>query len=270
MKDFKNKVVIVTGGGNGIGKEITLNFLNEGAKVIVFDYNREAGEKLTRELNDSEDNFKYITVDITNKSQVVSAVDDVIELWGTIDILINNAGIGNPKLAETLTTEEWDNVLNVNLTGVFNCSSAVIPMMKKNRYGKILNIASAAGSKRISYASGIAYTTSKTGIIGFTRHLAYELAHYGINVNCVCPGSTMTPLFESITDSEIIKERISSIPKGRLCTPKDISNTIAFLASDKADMICGVALDVDGGALLGWMSTEEYYDNRTRISNERF
>ena len=265
---FEKKAVIVTGGAKGIGREISLSFAREGANVTVLDTDESANAVLINEADDLGLSIQSYVVNTSNNLQVEKVVSKIFDLRNRVDILVNNAGISNPKTTEEMTAEEWDRVIRVNLSGAFYCVSAVIPIMKKAGTGKIVNISSSAG-KRISFAGGIAYTASKAGVIGLTRHLAYELAPYGINVNCVCPGATMTPLYESITDEAIVEVRKKLIPAGRLCRPADIADAVLYLSSEKASMIYGVALDVDGGSLLGWMNVGEYYKKRKQVVQER-
>ncbi|WP_099355229.1 SDR family NAD(P)-dependent oxidoreductase [Fredinandcohnia onubensis] len=264
---FTDKVVIITGGSQGIGKDIVLNFCKEGAKVAVFDTDEENGMKLVKQIHNQDGKISFYKVDVSDHEQVTDTVTEVVTYWGTIDILVNNAAITNPQTTEDIPVQDWKRIVDVNLNGVFVCSQVVSKQMKKKGSGKIVNISSVAG-KRIGFASGSAYTASKAGVIGFTRHLAYELAPFGINVNSVCPGGTLTSLYESITDEQTLEKRVKSIPYGRLCTPQDISNAVLFLASPEADMICGVSLDVDGGSMLGWYNIQDYYANRKRIGEK--
>jgi Dehydrogenases with different specificities (related to short-chain alcohol dehydrogenases) len=262
---MREQVVIVTGGASGIGKAICRAFAGQGAKVAIFDVNAGKGEALKQELAKMGGESESFQVDVSSEPEVRQAVQEVIRKWGTVDVLVNNAGISNPATAEHLAPADWDRIIGVNLSGAFYCAKAVIGPMKERGRGKIVNIAS-VGGKRISFAGGVAYTASKAGLIGLTRHLAYELMPFGINVNCVCPGGTMTELYERITDEELIRERVDMIPAGRLCRPEDIADAVLFLTSDNANMICGVALDVDGGSLLGWMNVNKYYAKRDQLS----
>ncbi|MGE4271739.1 MAG: SDR family NAD(P)-dependent oxidoreductase [Desulfitobacterium sp.] len=266
MKDlqFSDKVVIVTGGGMGIGKAIAVAFAREGAKVMIADWNLEAAEATVKEISDNGGVTEAIKVNVANSADVKLMVDTTIEKWGTVDILINNAGISTgPIMIEDMSEEDWRRVIDVDLTGIFLCCKAVIPVMKGNSYGKIINMSSNA-AKRISFNGSGNYTAAKEGVLGFTRQLAYELAPYGINVNSVCPGATMTPLLERIATPETLKERLTYIPRGKFCSSEDMADACLFLASDNADMICGVALDVDGGGLLGWMSNDKYEQKRKK------
>ncbi len=265
---YKDQVVIVTGGADGIGGSISRSFSSEGAYIAIFDLHPEKSERMQEQIRREGGECSIHTVDVTDELSVNEAASEVVRRWGKIDVLVNNAGISNPKTAEQMNVREWQRVIDVNLSGAFICTKAVIEPMKQKGRGKIVNIAS-VGGKRISFAGGIAYTASKSGLIGLTRHLAYELIPYGINVNAVCPGGTMTPLYASITDENLLKERIDMIPAGRLCSPDDIADTVLFLSSDQAKMICGVSLDVDGGSLLGWMNVTKYYEKRNEIAQRR-
>ena len=256
--NFEGKVVIVTGGGGGIGAGVAEAFSQRGAVVWITDVDMELAEQTAAAMPGTH----AAALDVSDFMQVEALVADVEKTSGQIDILINNAGIDNRQMVEDLPVEQWRQLLDINLTGVFICSKAVLPYMKKRRYGKIVNVASIA-AKRISYTGSAAYTATKEGILGFTRHLAYELAHYGINVNAICPGPTMTPLLEQTLTPENRKSHAAKIPVGRLLSPEDQAGAVLFLCSDEASMICGAALDVDGGALLGWMNRDEYETIRT-------
>jgi NAD(P)-dependent dehydrogenase (short-subunit alcohol dehydrogenase family) len=182
---------------------------------------------------------------------------------GGVDILVNNAGIATTELVEDLDEEKWRAVLDVNLTGPFLCCKAVLPHMRRKGWGRIVNVASVA-AKRISFTGAASYTASKAGLLGFTRHLAYEVAPHGINVNAICPGPTMTPMYERNADEQTRRERIALVPKGRWLTPEDHGRVTVFLCSEAADALCGLAIDVDGGSLLGWMPWDRYMAKRRR------
>ena len=182
---------------------------------------------------------------------------------GGVDILVNNAGIATTELIEDLDEETWRGVLDVNLTGPFLCGKAVLPYMRRKGWGRIVNVASVA-AKRISFTGAASSTASKAGLLGFTRHLAYEVAPHGINVNAICPGPTMTPMYERNADEQTRRERIALVPKGRWLTPEDHGRVTVFLCSEAADALCGLAIDVDGGSLLGWMPWDRYMAKRRR------
>lgn len=176
---------------------------------------------------------------------------------------MNNAGIATTELVEDLDEEKWRGVLDVNLTGPFLCCKAVLPHMRRKGWGRIVNVASVA-AKRISFTGAASYTASKAGLLGFTRHLAYEVAPHGINVNAICPGPTMTPMYERNADEQTRRERIALVPKGRWLTPEDHGRVTVFLCSEAADALCGLAIEVDGGSLLGWMPWDRYMAKRRR------
>jgi len=191
--------------------------------------------------------------DVTNTDEITAMVDATVERFGAVDILVNNAGIqSTPRLLKDITEEQWDRVLKVNLKGVFLCCKAVIPVMMKQNKGRIININSGAG-RRMTFFGSADYTASKHGGVGLTQHLAWELADSNITVNAICPGATLTPLAEQGSTPEyreMVRERL--IPLGRWCTPDDIAGAVIYFASDRADMVTGQLLDVDGGAMTGY------------------
>jgi len=193
-------------------------------------------------------------------------VDSCVKQWARFDILVNNAGIATSQTVEEMPEEDWRRVLDTNLTGPFLCCRAALPPMRKNGWGKIVNVSS-VGGRRISYNGGANYTASKAGLLAFTRHLAFEVALYGINVNAICPGPTLAPMMDRLAAPETFNQILKSVPRGRLATPEDQAQAVLFLVSDLADFICGVALDVDGGFLLGWHDIETYRANRMRRSS---
>jgi NAD(P)-dependent dehydrogenase (short-subunit alcohol dehydrogenase family) len=256
--ELKNSVVIVTGGGRGIGKGIALYLAQEGAKIVVFDIDGQAATEAIEAITSNGGQGFAIQGDVVNESQVDDLVHETLNRYGAIHILINNAGLGGGGLVENTTIEQWRRIIDVNLTGPFLCSRSVLPIMKQQRFGKIVNIASIAG-ERIGFWGGAHYAASKAGLLCFTRQLAFEVAPYGINVNAVMPGSTDTPLWRKAAGPQA-ELRTRLIPIGRLIQPNEIADAVAFLISDRARMITGVALAVDGGALLGWVDTKTYYD----------
>jgi NAD(P)-dependent dehydrogenase (short-subunit alcohol dehydrogenase family) len=191
--------------------------------------------------------------DVTNTDEITAMVDATVERFGAVDILVNNAGIqSTPRLLKDITEEQWDRVLKVNLKGVFLCCKAVIPVMMKQNKGRIININSLAG-RRMTFFGSADYTASKHGGVGLIQHLAWELADSNITVNAICPGATLTPLVEQGSTPEyreMVRKRL--IPLGRWCTPDDIAGAVIYFASDRADMVTGQLLDVDGGAMTGY------------------
>jgi 3-oxoacyl-[acyl-carrier protein] reductase len=245
---LKDRVAIVTGGARGIGKAIALSLLREGAKAAVIDSDRERLEMLKKETGKEKKEVTVIPCDITKSGDVKEMVDQVRKGFGRIDILVNNAGIIRRGTIETVTEEDWDRVIEVNLKGTFNCCKAVAGIMKQQGYGKIINVSSIAG-KMGDITSAPGYGPSKAGIDALTKTLARQLAQYGINVNGVAPHAIETEMSAQWSD-ERRKEIIASIPLGRLGKPEDVANAVLFLASDEASFITGEILDVNGGALM--------------------
>jgi NAD(P)-dependent dehydrogenase (short-subunit alcohol dehydrogenase family) len=190
-------------------------------------------------------------------------VQRTAEAFGSVDILVNNAGIATTQLVEDLDEDAWRRVLEVNLTGPFLCSKAVLPLMREKGWGRIVNIASVA-AKRISFTGAASYTASKAGLLGFTRHLAYEVAALGINVNAICPGPTLTcHVREERRRGNPARARRDG-PEGPLPHPRRHRPGRGILCSEAADPLCGLAIDVDGGSLLGWMPWEKYMAKRRK------
>jgi 3-oxoacyl-[acyl-carrier protein] reductase len=245
---LKDRVAIVTGGARGIGKAIALSFLREGAKVATIDSDKERLEMLKKEMGKEKKQVTVIPCDITKSGDVKEMVDQVRKAFGRIDILVNNAGIIRRGTIETVTEEDWDRVIEVNLKGTFNCCKAVAGIMKQQSYGKIINVSSIAG-KMGDITSAPGYGPSKAGVDALTKTLARQLAPYGINVNAVSPHAIETEMSAQWSE-ERRKEIITSIPLGRLGKPDDVANAVLFLASEDASFITGEILDVNGGALM--------------------
>ena len=245
---LKGRVAIVTGGARGIGKAIALSFFREGAKVAVIDSDKERLEMLEKEMGKEKKEVTVIPCDITKSGDVKEMVDHVRREFGRIDILVNNAGIIRRGTIETVTEEDWDRVIEVNLKGTFNCCKAVAGIMKQQGYGKIVNVSSIAG-KMGDITSAPGYGPSKAGMDALTKTLARQLAHYGINVNGVAPHAIETEM-SAQWSPERRREIIASIPLGRLGKPEDVAEAVLFLVSEEASFITGEILDVNGGA---WM-----------------
>jgi 3-oxoacyl-[acyl-carrier protein] reductase len=245
---LKDRVAIVTGGARGIGKAIALSLLREGAKAAIIDSDKERLEMLKKETGKETREVTVIPCDITKSGDVKEMMDQVRKEFGRIDILVNNAGIIRRGTIETVTEEDWDRVIEVNLKGTFNCCKAVAGIMKQQGYGKIINVSSIAG-KMGDITSAPGYGPSKAGMDALTKTLARQLAQYGINVNGVAPHAIETEMSAQWSD-ERRKEIIASIPLGRLGKPEDVANAVVFLASEEASFITGEILDVNGGALM--------------------
>jgi len=245
---LRDRVAMVTGGARGIGKAIVMSLLREGARVAVVDSDKEGLERLKRESGRDEKTVMVLPCDITKSSGVQGAVEQVRTEFGRIDILVNNAGIIRRGTIETVTEEDWDKVIEVNLKGTFNCCKAVAGIVKQQGYGKIVNVSSIAG-KMGDITSAPGYGPSKAGMDALTKTLARQLAQYGINVNGVAPHAIETEM-SAQWSPERRKEIIASIPLGRLGKPEDVAEAVLFLASEEASFITGEILDVNGGALM--------------------
>jgi 3-oxoacyl-[acyl-carrier protein] reductase len=243
-----DRVAIVTGGARGIGRAIALTCIREGAKVALVDVDQEKLQALKNEIESKNGETLAISCDITKSSEVKKMVGQVQKTFARIDILVNNAGIIRRGTIETVTEEDWDRVIEVNLKGTFNCCKAVVGIMKQQSYGKIINVSSIAG-KMGDITSAPGYGPSKAGVDALTKTLARQLAPYGINVNAVSPHAIETEMSAQWSE-ERRKETIASIPLGRLGKPEDVANAVLFLASDDASFITGEILDVNGGALM--------------------
>lgn len=250
--DLKGKVAIVTGTARGIGKAVAKTLAVNGAIVVLNDIGQGTDQlkKLKQEILNQNGQAIIFEADVSNHQQVSQMVNKVLQKYGRIDILVNNAGIlRRRKSIEEITNEEWDFVMAVNLKGVFNCSKAVINAMKKQRYGKIVNISSSAG-RSTSELGGAHYTASKAAVLGFTRHLAREAAPFNINVNAVCPGLIDTPMVRESTSPMEIEMQLKSIPMGRLGRPEEVADLVLFLVSDASSYINGATIDIGGASLL--------------------
>ena len=243
-----NKVSIVTGGAQGLGKAIALELARKGSHLVVGDVNLEAAQRVTEEVHALGRRSLALRVDVSNARDVNEMADRVVKEFGRIDILVNNAGICQVISIEEMTEEDWDRVMNVNLKGVFLSSRAVMGVMKKQRSGRIVNMGSVAG-KVGGIATGANYSVSKAGVICFTKALARELAPYGVTVNAVAPGVIETDMTRGITQGDFT-DYLKAIPLGTIGSAEDVSHAVAFLVSDEARYITGEILDVNGGMLM--------------------
>lgn len=244
MSALQGKLAIITGGASGIGRETTLTFVKEGANVIIWDINEEKANETLKLAGEYESAIAFMHVDTRNYEAVEAAANQVIQEHGKIDILINNAGITSDATLKKMQPEQWQKVLDVNLTGVFNCGKAVSQKMVEAGSGKIINTSSVVAHNGNFGQSN--YVATKSGVIGLTKVWARELGKYGINVNAVAPGFIETEMILSVPE-KVLEGLRGKTPLGRLGKPQDIADAYVFLASDKSNYITGTVLNVDGG-----------------------
>jgi len=250
-----NKNAIVTGGARGMGFVIAKALVQEGSRVAILDIDEKGVSGAAKQLDGGQDRVIGRRVDVTKKSDVRSLVQEVGRLWGSVDVLVNNAGgaLNTPYVLDEIEEKDWNLVLDVNLKGAFLCCQAVIPEMAKQGGGVIVNISALAGHWRASLA-GVQYTAAKAGVEGLTRQLAYDWGKAGIRVNAVAPTVTMTgDRIQSLWDNKGEEEKkkvLSNIPLGRLGTPEEVASVVVFLASDESSYITGITIDVSGGRYL--------------------
>lgn len=240
---LKEKVVVVTGAARGIGRAIALEFAREGADVVINDV--VDGTRSSEEIEKMGRKAIFVKANISNMQEAEHLVNKTVEGFGRIDILVNNAGITRDALIHKMTLENWNDVMDVNLKGTFNCCKAAIKFMMQQKYGRIVSIASVVGQRgNIGQAN---YAASKAGIIGLTKTLALEFARYGdITVNAIAPGFVNTEMVRAVPD-KIMERIIEAIPFHRLAEPEEIAYLATFLASDKARYITGQVLAINGG-----------------------
>ena len=246
--ELENTVAIITGSGNGLGMGIAKKMFAEGASLALWDIDFESVNRLAFELDHSGQRVLPLKVDITDESGVQSAAATTVDKFGHIDVLVNNAGISRHKPLEETTLEIWDAVIKVNLTGTFICCKAVAPVMKKQEFGKIVNIAS-LGGRTGRPGVGVNYAASKGGVIGLTKLLAKELGPSNIYVNAICPGPILTDQTKQYPREVFDTWNAGrAVPKDGL--PEDIGDAVVFLASRRSNWITGVSLDVNGGIFI--------------------
>ena len=240
---LKDKVAIITGGARGIGKATAELFVKEGAKVIIWDV-LEDGLDTAREIRENGFVCQFDKVDVKNIESIEKATQRIMGQFGQIDILVNNAGILRDKSFLKMTSEEWQSVIDINLTGVFNCTKSVVPYMIENKYGRVICTSSVVGQTGAFGQTN--YVAAKAAIIGMVKTWAKEFGKFNITANAVAPGFVKTDMTDSIPD-EIRKGFIANIPVRRLGEPIDIANAYLFLASEEASYISGHTLSVNGG-----------------------
>lgn len=247
---LENRVAIITGGSRGIGKEIAGNFASQGAKVAIFDVNKEVLQATKDEFKQKEYDVLTCVTDVTSPEEVEQAVNEVFDHYGAIDILVNNAGVIRDNLIFKMTDSDWQLVMDVHLKGSFNMTRAVQKYMVQKKYGRIINISSTSALGNRGQAN---YAAAKAGLQGFTKTLAFELGRYGITANSVAPGFIETDMTREtaarigISFEQLIEANVPMIPVGRSGKPEDIANAVAFFADEKSSFINGQVLYVAGG-----------------------
>ena len=245
---FKGKVTVITGAGQGIGSLFARVMSQEGSKVVIADINEEAGTKVANEITARGQEALFVPLDVSDESSCEAMARKTVDTFGRVDILVNNASVFSTlrmKPMEEISFEEWDHVIRVNLGGVFLCTKAIIPFMKTQKKGKIVNMSSAA------FAMGrpfyIHYVSSKAAVVGFTRALAREVGDYGIHVNCITPGATKTEIPRDTVSPEQMQAMINQRCIKREQVPDDLVGALMFLASEESDFITGQTINIDGG-----------------------
>lgn len=246
--DYTGKVVVVTGGSQGIGRAICLNFGSKAAQVVILDVNVDGAQTVADEIVAAGGKAEVMKADVSSYENVTAVFDEILSTYGQVDVLVNNAGIVDSRTFMELGEKDWTRVLDINLKGVINTCHAVFPSMVERKYGKIVNIASIAGKVGGGIFGNTIYGTSKAGVIALTKGLAREGGPSGINVNAICPGPVNTSMIADFK-GEARENFLKGIPLRRFAEPEDIANVVVFLASDLARHVSGEITDVDGGIM---------------------
>ena len=249
MLDFTNQVVVVTGSGSpkGMGRVTAKTFAERGAKLVIVDINEAGVNETVDIIKQSGHEAIGVVCDITSKESVDAMVKTILDTFGRIDVLVNNAGVSQKVTVEDMTLNDIKRIFNVNMFGLFLCTQAVLEPMKAQGYGRIISLSSVSGKRGGGIFGGAHYSASKAAVLGFSKNLAREVAADGITVNCVCPGLINTEIWKSLPKEQADKV-ISDIPAGRPGEPQEVANTICFLASKEASYITGEDVDINGGS----------------------
>ncbi|MEK4347639.1 SDR family NAD(P)-dependent oxidoreductase [Paenibacillus sp. FSL P4-0184] len=251
---LKDKIIIITGAGSGIGKSTAALFASEGATVIIADVQEDSGKAAVTEIEATGGNAMFIPCDVTDASSTTVMVDQVFNTFGRIDVLFNNAGISGVGAVHEVSEEVWERVMRVNVTGVFLTCKAVLPYMMKTKKGSIINMSS--GIAEIGVAERVSYSASKGAVLSLTKAMQVDYAPYGIRVNALLPGTIMTPFVEGYLKTSLDPEAsVAAIKRrqlsGELGKPEDVARAALFLASDESGFVMGSPLYVDGGLVFG-------------------
>lgn len=244
---FDGKNIIVTGGAAGFGRQTAIDAAKRGASVIIIDRNTEGLREVVEEF--PEYSIKAYQLDIGKTAETEEVLNEIIDEYGQIHVLINNAGIPSKNPIEKISEAEWDAVIDVNLKSIYNTCRIIVPHMKKFRYGKIVNMSSVAGKMGGGLLGTCAYAASKSGVLGITKCLARECGPFGINVNAVCPGNFDTAISKEMT-GELLEKYVAGLCLRRRGKIEEVSNVMLFLASDLASYITGECTDIDGGQVM--------------------
>lgn len=256
---FKNQVVVITGGAQGLGEAFAQRFAREGADVVIIDLQCDKCEYLAAQLHEQFGvRTLALSVSVSDHDAMIDAVDAIVREFGRVDVWVNNAGIYRGTPMDQLGMAEWNQMLDVNYTGVFVCTKAVAPVMQRQQRGRIINMSSIAG--RTGFKNSLAYCSNKAAVIGLTRAAAMDMAPHGVTVNAVCPGSILTDMLRKV-DAEIcrnegwptgahIDNKAKQIPMQRLGSPEEVAGVVAFLASADAAYVTGQTIEVDGGEVV--------------------
>ena len=240
----EKRLAVVTGAAQGIGRTIALFLSEKGSDIVISDINEESLKEVVGEIEKLGQKAVPVKMDVSKLSQCEEMIKQAVDRFGKVDILVNNAGITRDIVLLRMKEDQWDQVIQVNLKGTFNCTKAVIRYMFKKKYGRIVNISSVTGA--MGNPGQVNYSASKAAVMGFTKAVAREYAHCGITVNAVAPGFINTPMTDAIPE----KERgamIAQIPAKQLGTPEDVANLVCYLASDLASYITGQVIHINGG-----------------------
>ena len=246
--DFSGRTILITGGASGIGRECALLLGSLCGKIVIADIQEDRGVQAARDIESAGGTARFLQVDVSKEGEIKNMFDSSIEVFGGVDVLVNCAGVISQTPLLEISLEEWDRVMRINLTSTFLCSQTALRHMCQRNRGTIINVASSAG-KSGGVAVGAHYSASKAGVICLTKTLALHGARYGVRVNCVCPGTTNTPMTGNWTDQDRAN-LVAKIPLKRLAEPQEVANAVCFLASPMAQFITGETLDVNGGMIM--------------------
>lgn len=249
MEDLSGKTAIITGAGQGMGRSVAHALATRGARLVINDLNPESARKTAADLTAMGSDAVAIPGNVVNRDVVQQMVTTTMDTFGSVDILVNSAGVLYPTKVKDIAESEWDLVIDVNMKGTFLCSQSVLKPMTAGGWGRIINFSSTAG-KNVSTVGGAHYTAAKAGILGFTRHLAKEVASDGITVNAICPGLFDTEMVRTTISDSGIRKYEKSFPISRLGQPEEVAELVAFIVSDRAAYITGASLDINGGDLM--------------------